>query len=305
MKNIINYYYNLNLIDLFEIDNMYYFNYKNNDYFFLIFDRPIEDANSIFNTYLELKKRQIITNDIITNKNNQVLTIVNNIPYILIKDNTRNKCISINDILYIQNNTIGVINEKKMYRNDWVKMWESKIDYYEEQLSLVNNKYKILDDTIDYYIGLGENAISYIVNNKVKTPNLCLSHRRIDINKGSFEFYNPINYIIDSRVRDLSEFIKTSFFLDKINFDLIRYYIDYMNFSRDEYILLIARLLFPTYYFDLYDSILNSNMDENIVINVIDKTKKYLMTVKNIFFYILYQKRVSIPPIEWIIKETS
>lgn len=305
MKNIINYYYNLNLIDLFEIDNMYYFNYKNSDYFFLIFDRPIEDANSIFNTYLELKKRQIITNDIITNKNNQVLTIVNNIPYILIRDNTRNKCISINDILYIQNNTIGVINERKMFRNDWVKMWESKIDYYEEQLSLINNKYKILDDTIDYYIGLGENAISYLVNNKVKTPNLCLSHRRIDINKGSFEFYNPVNYIIDSRVRDLSEFIKTSFFLDKINFDLIRYYIDYMNFSRDEYILLIARLLFPTYYFDLYDSILNSNMDENIVINVIDKTKKYLMTVKNIFFYILYQKRVSIPSIEWIIKETS
>lgn len=305
MKNIINYYYNLNLIDLFEIDNMYYFNYKNSDYFFLIFDRPIEDANSIFNTYLELKKRQIITNDIITNKNNQVLTIVNNIPYILIRDNTRNKCISINDILYIQNNTIGVINEKKMFRNDWVKMWESKIDYYEEQLSLINNKYKILDDTIDYYIGLGENAISYLVNNKVKTPNLCLSHRRIDINKGSFEFYNPVNYIIDSRVRDLSEFIKTSFFLDKINFDLIRYYIDYMNFSRDEYILLIARLLFPTYYFDLYDSILNSNMDENIVINVIDKTKNYLMIVKNIFFYILYQKRVSIPSIEWIIKETS
>ena len=303
MKNIINYYYNLNLLDIYDINNKYYFNYKNNDYFFIVFDRPLEDAQSIYNLNIEMKKRRIITNDIITNKDNQIITIVNGTPYILIKDNIKNKSFSFNDILYIQNNTINISNDKKLFRNNWISMWESKIDYYEEQINNISNKYYILSDTIDYYIGLGENAISYLVNNKVKNISLCLSHKRIDINKGTFEFYNPNNYILDNRVRDFSEYIKNMFFMDKIDFDVIRYYIDYMNLSRDECILFISRLLFPTYYFDIYDNIINYNLDENIIMNIINKNNDYIYLIKNIMIYIIYQKRINIPYIEWIIKD--
>ncbi|MBQ9012811.1 MAG: hypothetical protein IJ094_04505 [Bacilli bacterium] len=61
MKNIINYYYNFNLLDVYLVDNKYYLNYKNNDYFFIVFDRPIEDAQSIYNLFLELKKRSLFS----------------------------------------------------------------------------------------------------------------------------------------------------------------------------------------------------------------------------------------------------
>lgn len=303
MKNIINYYYNINILNLYEVNNKYYFNYKNNDYIFMTFDRLIEDAPVVYNIYLEMKKRRVITNEIILNKDNQILTITNGIPYILIKDNLRNKSININDIFYFQNNTYNIFNDRRIKRINYIEMWESKIDYYEEQNKSLKKQYKIIDDSIDFYIGLGENAISYLINNKAKQVSTFVSHRRIDINKGSFDYYNPVNYIIDSRVRDFSEYIKNSFFNDKINFDLVRIYLDYMNFNKDEYILFIGRLLFPTYYFDYYDLVVNKKIDESSLLNIIDKTNDYLTLVKKIFIYIIYQKKTNIPYIEWLIKE--
>lgn len=305
MKNIINYYYNLNLLDVYEVNDKFYFNINNIDYLFIIFDRPFEDAVPIYNLYLELKRRNIQVNDIITNKDNQIITNVNGIFYVLIADKTKNRSINMNDILYLQNNTLNIINEKKLYRTDWIKMWKEKIDYYETQMNEIARKFKKISDNIDFYIGLGENAISYLVNSNVKIENTCISHKRIDINKGAFDFYGPVNFIIDSRVRDFAEYTKNLFFLDKIDFDLFRYYLDYMNFSKDEYVLLIARLLFPTYYFDLYDNIINYNLDEDLINNIVSKTNNYILFLKKVMIYIVYNKRINIPFIEWIIKEAN
>ena len=152
---------------VYELNNKYYFNFNNIDYIFTVFDRPIEDAIPIYNLYLELRKRKIMVDDIVTNKDNQIITMVNNIPYILLVDKTKNRNISMNDILYIQNNTFDIICDKKLYRNNWIKLWEDKIDYDENELNEISKKYKKISNTIDYYIGLGENAISYLVNNKV------------------------------------------------------------------------------------------------------------------------------------------
>ena len=248
MKNIINYYYNFNLINIYNINDSIYFNYKNNDYFFIKYDRSVNEIQSIYNLNSELKKRMILTNSIILNKDNQIVTFVNNTPYILIRDDVKTKKLTINDILYIQNNTINIIGDKKLYRIDWIKMWQIKIDYYEDLMINIKKRYSLLYSNIDYYIGLGENAISYLVYNNVKDNNVCLSHKRINTNKNTFDYYNPINYILDNRTRDISEYIKDLFFSNN-NLDLIMYYLNYINLSKEEYILLISRLLFPTYFF--------------------------------------------------------
>ena len=117
MKNIINYYYNFNLLDVYLIDNKYYFNYKNNNYFFMIFNRSIDEIQSIYNLFIELKKRKVLTNDIILNKDNQIITFIKNTPYILIKETVRNNPMSINDILYIQNNTINISTYFFIFKN--------------------------------------------------------------------------------------------------------------------------------------------------------------------------------------------
>ena len=83
------------------------------------------------------------------------------------------------------------------------------------------------------------------------------------------------------------------------------YYLNYINLSKEEYILLISRLLFPTYFFDVYDKIINNELDEKIVKPIIDKTDSYISFIKNIFFFIIYQKGINIPYIEWIIKDAN
>ena len=280
--------------------NGYYFNINNNSYIFTIYNRPLNECSSIYNLYNELLKRKIFTNDIVLNKNNQIITMVNNVPYVLLKDNTINKRINMNDILYLQNNSINIYNDKLLFRNNWITLWEIKIDYYESRLKEMDNKYPLLSNTLDYYIGLGENAISYLVNNNIKVNDLVLSHKRIKMDDSSFEFYNPFNYILDSRVRDFSEYIKSLFFKDMITFENFEGYLNILNFNKDEYILLISRLLYPSYYFDLFDDIVNNNEDENIIKNVINKNNDYILFLKNTFYYIIYKKRINIPIIEWI-----
>lgn len=280
--------------------NGYYFNINNNSYIFTIYNRPLNECSSIYNLYNELLKRKIFTNDIILNKNNQIITMVNNVPYVLLKDNTINKRINMNDILYLQNNSINIYNDKLLFRSNWITLWEIKIDYYESRLKEMDNKYPLLSNTLDYYIGLGENAISYLVNNNIKVNDLVLSHKRIKMDDSSFEFYNPFNYILDSRVRDFSEYIKSLFFKDMITFENFEGYLNILNFNKDEYILLISRLLYPSYYFDLFDDIVNNNEDENIIKNVINKNNDYILFLKNTFYYIIYKKRINIPIIEWI-----
>ena len=76
-----------------------------------------------------------------------------------------------------------------------------------------------------------------------------------------------------------------------------------MNFSKDEYILLISRLLFPTYYFDICDEIISNNVNEDKIKKVLDKSNDYITFLKSTFYYIIYNKKINIPYIEWIVQD--
>jgi len=303
MNNIINYYYGLNIIDVYNLGDKYYFNYNNYNYFLIPFNRDPKDIKSIIDLCTELRNRNVLTNEIIINKFNMFLTPINNIYYVLIKEYSKDYVITLNDILYIQNNAVNINSSKNLFRTDSVKLWESKIDYYENKIKEIQNKYKYVDKSFDYFIGLAENSVLYLINNPVKINNIVLSHRRIDLNKGAFDFYNPVNYIIDNRTRDFAEYIKNLFFIDELNFDIFINYLNYMNFSRDEYILFMGRLMFPTYYFDLLDRIIDNYEDDSILENIINKMDNYIYFLKDTFNYIIINKRINIPFISWIIKK--
>lgn len=302
MKNVINYNYGFNILELYNFDNMYYFSSDNNNYYFMICTRNIDDIESLLDLNIELRNRRVHTNDIVLNKFNSPITLVDNIPYILIKENIVNKQIDINDIFYIHNNTINIKCNKNLLRNNLILLWENKIDFYERNINDLNKK-ELVYNSIDYYIGLGENAISYLINNNIKINNYVLSHTRINILKGSLNFYNPIYYIIDNRTRDFSEYIKDLFIIDKVDSNLLFTYLNYMNFSRDEYILLISRMLYPSYYFDLVDRIMFNNENEKILENIINRKEEYLNIIRNIYIHANNIRRINIPYIEWIIKK--
>lgn len=301
MNNIISYYYGFNNVKVYRLNDKYYFNYNNDIYFFLNIMMPLNIIDNVKKIYSELISKNIFTNKIVLNTQGQMITMLNNESYVLVKDETNGKKISINDILFLQNNTFNILNNRDNISTKWINLWSQKIDNYEFQFKEISGKYKLLSESIYYYIGLGENAISYLVNNKISINSSVVSHRRIDCFMNSFDFYNPINYILDSRVRDFSEYIKSMFFHEDISFNSIMNYLNYLNFNREEYILFISRLLFPTYFFDIYDDIVGNGSSEETIKKILNKNDDYISFLKNIFYFIIYTKRVNIPVIEWII----
>ena len=306
MKNAINYYYNIYVSDLINKDKKYQFYLNNEEYHFIPYDRPFEDIVPLYKLNQEMLRNNILTHEIILNNNKEIVTFVNNIPYILLKYcGYKNEKVFINDIKYYQNFTTNINSDKELLRTDWVNMWCDKIDYYEYQISELGKKYPILLDSLSYYIGLGENAISFYINNKNKyqdAQNLVVSHKRIKIDDGSKEFYNPLNFIVDNRMRDITEYIKNSFFSDNLNNYEINLYLQNSNLNSAEYVELFSRLLFPTYYFDIYDEIINNNLPEEKIIDIIQKNDEYELFLKDMYTFITNKKNIFLDPIEWLLK---
>ena len=304
MKNTLDYYYNIRIDNLIKGEKDYYYFFNSEEYHLIKYSRPIEDLEPLYKLNVEMLKRNIQVHKIILNKDKQIVTFINNEPWVLIK-----LCkyyeynVNLNDINYLQNQTYNIEFDKKLFRDEWIKLWSEKIDYYEYQINQLGKEYPILCDSLSYFIGFGENAISYLINNiKKENDILVVSHRRINIKKGSFEFYNPLNFIIDNRVRDTCEYIKESYFSGVFNFDELRKFLNYNNYTKNEYIYLFSRLLFPTYYFDKYDSIINKKMSENIIVPILNKISDYENFLLNVYKYIVYEKKVQIEPIEWLLK---
>ena len=59
---------------------------------------------------------------------------------------------------------------------------------------------------------------------------------------------------------------------------------------------------FPTYYFDIYDEVINNNLNEEKIAKVIDKAYEFEEFLCIIYKYIVYNKKINIQPLEWLIK---
>lgn len=322
MKNTINYYYNLNVENFVKSNHDYYFYANGNEFHLILFDRPYEDIDALYKLNMQLLIKGCLVHEILLNKDKRAITMINGEPYILIRlCKYKNDKVFLNDINYLQNMTLNVQYDQSLLRNDWIKLWSEKIDYYEYQINQFGKKYPLLCDSLSYFIGLGENAISYLVNNinaktddinfndrnlySMNNKSLVVCHKRIKKQSGSFEFYNPLNFVIDNRTRDICEYIKDCFFNDSLDIYELKSYFNINNFSKNEYVYFFARLLFPTYYFDIYDEIINNGNSEDDIIPFLQKIDKYEMFLFNIYKFIVYEKKVQLEPIEWLIRNHS
>ena len=168
MKNNIMYYYNLRIDNITQNNNNYYFTINNDNYCFTIYTRDIKESDAIYKLNKYMLSSNILVHEIIPNKDNYVVTIINNIPYILYKIYiNKNKKLTINELTYLSNYTYQV--DKILTRNNWNILWSNKIDYFEYQINQMGKKYPILVDTFAYFTGLAENAISYVKYTTLET----------------------------------------------------------------------------------------------------------------------------------------
>ena len=305
MRNTINYYYNLNPNKINGIFNYYYFYINNELYYFIIYDREIRDARDIYLFNQEMIKRNIIVNEIINNRNNTIITFVNGIPYILTKISINiNKPIMLSEISYLSN--IRISYSDSLMRGNWVSLWSKKVDYLEYHHEQNLSKYPILGASFNYFIGMSENAISYLNNviNSYKPEAVdigVISHDKLDYNDTIYALYNPINIIIDHKARDVAEYIKLSFFKDNYSiFDELDVYFKYNYFSFYGISLILSRVMYPSFYFDLYDDVINNRANEEDVLNITSRINDYEKYLSDVFSY--FHKYYNVKDINWLKK---
>lgn len=308
MKNILLYYYNLNPTDIHQKDDIYFFKINDERYFVYPVIRNNNEIKEIFEINRELINKNIPVHQIILNKQNNILIQFNSINYILLKSCIKsNRIINSDDIVYLESNTPIVKSDSSLYRSNWINLWERKNDYLEYQISQFGINYPIVVEHFAYYIGLAENAIIYAKNtdidvkpNFMDTPVIC--HKRITNNTNLFDLFNPLEFVIDHKVRDIAEYIKFKFFYNKVNlWEEIYMYFSSNNLSLYGARMFYARLLYPTYFFDKYDEILDGTSTEKELLPIIKQQEEYEEFLVDIYNFI--KLKYEIPEIEWLMKK--
>lgn len=282
------------------INNYYEFNHNNNYYRLYILNEEynIYNYNNIYTINKELINNTLMS-EIILNKDKNIITTYHNINYILLKINCNiNKDITLEEIDYLSK--VKIVNNNK---SNWGLLWSKKIDYLEELISENGKKYPQVVNSFNYFIGLSENAISYYNNIDIDNNMMhYISHKRLKPTDKVDSLYNPLNIIYDYRVRDVAEYIKNSFWTDNHNiYNELNNYLYKSNLSLNEVKLLISRVLFPSFYFDLYEDIFNYNKDEKILNNIISRIDEYEEYLNSIIIY--FKRFYPIDEIEWLKKK--
>ena len=308
MKNVLYYYYHLNINELHQSKKNYFFIVDQYSYLFMPYTRPLEEANALYLLNLELAKSNSYYHRIILNKEQQMITFVGTTPYVLLQITVgQNKKITWKDLLHIHPIFSNQLKSLQVLtRYDWTSLWKQKIDYFEYQIMHFQNKYPLLQETIFYFIGLGENAISYIENTlqeeKKKTPLFdVVSHKRVSPTSELFDFYNPLNVVIDYRVRDLAEYLKSCFYHDLDPIMELSKVLEQAQLDAFDSRLLYGRLLYPSFYFDCYDEIINGQVPMEEILKITSKIDDYEHFLYDA--YELLHAYFEIPPIPWLIKK--
>ena len=300
MNNFIKFFYNMKVTNTNLIDNYYEFNYNNNYYRLYITNEGynIYNYNNIYNNNKELINNTLMS-QVILNKDKNIITTYNNINYILLKINCNiNKNITLEEIDYLSKTKI--VNNIK---SNWGLLWSKKIDYLENLISENGKKYPQVVNSFNYFVGMSENAISYYNNIEIDNNMMYyISHKVLRPTDKVDSLYNPLNIIYDYRVRDVAEYIKNSFWTDNHNiYNEWNNYLYINNLSLNEVKLLISRVLFPSFYFDMYEEIFNYNKEEKILNNIINRIDEYEEYLDSIIIY--FKKFYPIDEIEWLKKK--
>lgn len=291
MKSILEYYYNLNNVNFLETSDRYFVECEEGSF---IFEEYIYDFDELKKIVVLLNNSKVLYHLIVYTKEGEIFSLYDDKKYVLLKiRTTKEDKISLFDF-----KNIIVSGSLK-----WDELWSNRIDYYETQVNEVI-KEKNFKYSLQYYIGLTENAIAYVnvLNEKYKNNNLVynVSHRYIDLPLDNITFYNPLNLIIDLDIRDFAEYVKNAFFNEILTNSEIIEIINSYNFSNESANYFFARLLYPSYFFKYYDEYVEtSELNDNIFL-IIKKSSDFELLVKSIYNRLVIRYDIILDA--WIIK---
>lgn len=297
MKNAIIFFYNIYINDITKLNNNYYFSFDNDDFVVEQYNLNINDSIYMYLLNKEMLNSINTYKIILTKDNNVLFEYDGSLYFLMIIPKIRNRIITYDDIINfnIYTNNEKIINV--LDKSNWSFNWSNKVDYIEYQFSTIMDKYKIIKSSINYYIGMWENAISYYNDNIEESYIRQVVHKRVDINMDILSFLNPINLIIDTKERDIGEYLKSYVLNENYTTDNINNMLEKSDINIKR---LICRILFPSYYFDKYDDIMINLCDEDVLYDLINKNNNIIVLLKIIFNK---YKDSNIYQIDWIKKE--
>lgn len=293
MKNVLYNYYDILVDELNKSDNNYFF-YFNNELF--LFYLVLNDVNLVENIYKYIVANNIESFNIILNKEGNLFSDVDKKKYVLLRVKGILKYeVKFDEFKYYPVNSNGV---------NWGTLWSERLDYYEVQIRELGIKYQTVLNSFGMFSGLAENAILYFNMTMEKfgdlESNVGIVHNRVKYPCYLIDYYNPVNFVIDYSVRDISEYIKSYIISDDFDFNNIVILINRMNLNDLMFNLLYARLLYPTFYFDVFDKIILEDGKDSDIVFILDKIDIYLYTLKRL--YDRFNNEYQMFRIEWLNK---
>ena len=259
--------YLINIDEYFYKNNYIFYKNKNNYYF----TSEVKNKKNLYKLYYYFINGYFYK--IIFNKKGKFISTYQNKDYILLKYIKYN--FKLEDLIY--KNKLALSNKKKLLT--WRNIWIDRSNYIEEKYQKIINKYNIIDESIDYFYGLLEAAIYLLRDYQKYYDYLYLQHIFINY----FDYYNPCNIKLDVKERDFSNYLKYLFFSNKYK-DIYIDKIIIKNLDNYNFNLILARLIYPDYYFNLLDELIDNNYIFNN--NIFDEIKNIILLVDDYELYI-------------------
>lgn len=264
MKEFIEYNYDLRCDDLAILNNLLYF--KNLDKFYIIsnFNRDEVEFEKVLNYLISNNLKSL---KVVMNKKGSYISEFNGKKYVVMESDCENEIIDFPICIG------GLINEN----NYWNEIWENRVvqlEKHKSELSLNKDIFYILN----YYIGLIEICIynyNLLIRKYGQKNVLSIQHNRIEFPMYSFSYYNPVNYLFDFEFRDFAEYLKMRFFYSDFSTDEAISVIDNYNFDNFSINMFFVRLIYPTYFLELYDMQNKNNVYSDLFYDLLKKSSQY------------------------------
>ena len=264
MKEFIEYNYDLRCDDLAILNNLLYFKHLDKFYIISNFNRDEVEFEKVLNYLISNNLKSL---KVVMNKKGSYISEFNVKKYVVMESDCENEIIDFPICIG------GLINEN----NYWNEIWENRVvqlEKHKSELSLNKDIFYILN----YYIGLIEICIynyNLLIRKYGQKNGLSIQHNRIEFPMYSFSYYNPVNYLFDFEFRDFAEYLKMRFFYSDFSTDEAISVIDNYNFDNFSINMFFVRLIYPTYFLELYDMQNKNNVYSDLFYDLLKKSSQY------------------------------
>ena len=182
-----------------------------------------------------------------------------------------------------------ILNPKrlnKIKKLDWYDLWIKKSNYIINYYESIKGKYSIIDESINYYMVMLDMSIIYLKGYSDYYDYVYIQHGII---LGNDKYIKE-----DIKERDFAEYLKYLFYN---NYDIEKVY-NLIRRGKDfNYNLVVARLLYPSYYLFYLDEFIINHVDYDNLLHVVNMASEYEIYVKNIVSEMnsFLQKKIVLP----------